>query len=79
MAEAKIVSRRALPLVVVVVGSFTRVAEEVDEAEAEAEAKRVAMVTLPLLGDGAGEADGMSFENNLSKSDTVPLVALVGG
>jgi len=51
----------------------------VDEADAEAEAKRVSIVTLPLLVVGAGGADGMSFENNLSKSDTIPLLALVGG
>ena len=50
-----------------------------DEAEAEAEAKWVSMVTLPLLADGAGEVEGMSFENNLSESDTVPLVAVVAG
>ena len=35
------------------------------------------MVTLLQLGVGAGEADGMSFKKNLSKSDTVSLVAAV--
>ena len=78
MAEAKILSRRVRPLVVAVGGWFTRLEVGVDEADAEAEAKRVSMVTLPLLGVGAGEAEGRSFENNLSKADTVPLVALVG-
>jgi len=35
-------------------------------------------VTLLLLGVGAGEAEGRSFESNASKSDTAPLLALVG-
>ena len=78
MAEAKIVSRRARPLVVV--GSwFPRLEVGVDEADAVAEAKSVSMVTLPLTVVGAGEAEGISFENNLSKSDTAPLVAVAGG
>jgi hypothetical protein len=79
VAEAKIVSRRARPLLTVAGGVFTRLEVGVDEADAEAEAKRVSMVTLLLLGFEAGEADGRSLENNLSKSDTVPLLAVVGG
>ena len=75
MAEAKIVSRRARLWLVVVGCEFTRL--EVGVGEAEAEAKRVPRVTLPLLGVVAGEADGMSLENNLSKSDTVPLETAV--
>ena len=39
---------------------------------------RVSMVTFLLLGAGAGEADGRSFDN-LPNSDTVPLLELVGG
>ena len=78
MAEAKIVSRRARPLVAVS-GWFPGLEVGVDEADVVAEANRVSIVTLPLMGVGAGEAEGISFENNLSKSDTAPLVAVVGG
>ena len=78
MAEAKIVPRRA-PLVVVVGSSFTRLLVGVDGVEAEAEAKRVSRVTLLLLAVGAGGAEEMSFENNLSKSDTVLSVVVVAG
>ena len=74
MAEAKIVPRR-VSLVVVVGGSFTRLQVGADEAEG----KRVSRVTLLLLAVGAGEAEEMHFENNLSKSDTVLSVAAVAG
>lgn len=60
-------------------GWFPGLEVGVDEADVVAEAKRVSIVTLPLMGVGAGEAEGISFENNLSKSDTAPLVAVVGG
>ena len=50
-----------------------------DEADAAAEAKRASRDTLPLLGFAARDADGMSLENVLSESDTVPLVAVGGG
>jgi hypothetical protein len=62
----------------VVGGGFARwgAGVEVAEVEGEAEAKRVSRVTLPLEGVEAGEAVGMSlsFENNLSISDPVPLM-----
>ena len=60
----------------VVGGGFTRwvAGVEVAEEEVEAEAKRVSRVTLPLEGVEAGEAAGMSLENNLSRSDPVPLM-----
>ena len=74
MVEAKIVPRR-VPLVVVVDGSFTRLQVGVDEAEA----KRASRVTLLLLAVGAGEAEEMHFENNLSKSDTALSIAAVPG
>ena len=45
MAEAKIVSRRARPLLVVVRG-VTALEVEVDAAQAEAEAKRVSSVFI---------------------------------
>jgi hypothetical protein len=66
------VSRRARPLLAVVDGGVTMLDEGVDEAEA----KRVSRVTL-LLGVGAGEVEGMSLKNNLSRSDVVPLVGAV--
>lgn len=47
-----------------------------DEAGAEAPVKRVSRVTLLFLGVGTGE---VSFENNLSVFDTVPLAAVVRG
>jgi len=50
-------------LLAVAGGVFTRLEVGVDEADA----KRVSTVTLLLLGFGAGEADGMSLENNLSQ------------
>ena len=77
MAEAKIESRRVRPLLVVVDGGVTRLDEGVDEADAEAEAKRVSRVTLLFGVLGGGDAAGMSLENNLSKSDVVPLVGAV--
>jgi len=74
VAEAKIVSRSARPLLAVAVdGGATTLEVGVDEAEVDAEAKSVSRVTL-LLGLVAGAAGGMSLENNLSNSDTVPLV-----
>ena len=66
------------PLVVVCDG-LTRLEVGADEVDAEAEARRVSRATLLLLGVGAGEADRIAFETNLSKSDTVPLVAVVRG
>jgi len=76
VAEAKIVSRRARPLLVVVGGGATALGVELDDAEAEAEAKRVSSVTL-LFGElGASEGVGMSFENNLSSCDPAPLMAV---
>ena len=74
MAEAKIVSRRARPLLPVAVdGGAITLEVGVDEVEVDAEAKSVSRVTL-LLGFVAGAAGGMSLENNLSNSDTDPLV-----
>lgn len=60
----------------VVGGGFARweAGVEVAEVELETEAKRVSRVTLPLEGVEAREALGMSFENNLSRSDPVPLM-----
>ena len=58
-----------------VVGGFTRSEVGVNKAGA----KGVYVVHLLILGLRARETDGISFENNLSKSDTVPLVAVVGG
>jgi hypothetical protein len=49
------------------------------EADAGAEEKRVYVVTLLVLGLGVGGLDGVSFDNNLSKPDTVLSVAAVGG
>jgi len=77
VAEAKIVPRRARPLVVIGDG-LTRLEVGMDRADGGAGVNRVPMVTFLLLGGGAGEADGRSFDN-LPKSDTVPLLELVGG
>ena len=75
VAETKIVSRRARPLLVVVGGGATALGAELDDAEVEAEAKRVSSVTL-LFGElGAGERVGMSFKNNLSSCDPAPSMA----
>ena len=63
----------------VVGGGVTRLGVGVDEVDAEAEIRRVSRATLLLLGVAAGAADGMSFEDSLSNSDTIPLVAVVGG
>ena len=76
VAEAKIVSRRARPLLVVVGGGDTALGVEVDGPQAEAEAKSVSSVTLLFEGLGAGEGAGMSFENNLSSCDPVPFMAV---
>ena len=74
MAEAKIVSRSVRPLLAVAVdGGATTLEVGADDAEVDAEAKSVSRVTLPL-GLVAGAAGGMSLENNLSNSDTAPLV-----
>ena len=67
VAEAKIVSRRARPLLVVEGGAFTRLEVGADEADAATEAKWISRVTLLLLGIGA----------DFSKSDTVPLVVVI--
>ena len=67
VAEAKIVSRRAGPLLVEVDGGRTRLEAAVDEAEVQGEKL--------FKGVGAGEAAVMSLENNLSISDPVPLMA----
>ena len=52
---------------------------EVGVAEVEGEAKMVSRLTLLLLGVAAGEANRMSLEDDLSKSDSISLVAAVGG
>ena len=49
----------------------------VDKADAEEDAKTVSRATLLLLVVGAGGEQG-EFGENLGKSDTVPLVAIVG-
>ena len=67
VAEAKIVSRRARPLVVIGGGS-TRLEVRVDGADAEADAKRVSRVTLPFVWVGAGEADGISLEKSQKRN-----------
>lgn len=67
VAEAKIVWRRAGPMLVVVDGGRTRMG-----AGVEAEEKLSA-------GVAAGVAAGMSLENNLSISDPVPLIAAIRG
>ena len=72
VAEAKIVSRRAGPLLVAVDDGRTRLEARIDEAGAEAEEKL-------FKGVGAGEAEVRSLENNLSISDPVPLRAAIGG
>lgn len=72
VAEAKIVSRRAGPLLVVVDGGRTRLEAAVDEAEVQGEVKL-------FKGVGAGEAAVMSLENNLSISDPAPLMADIRG
>ena len=65
VAEATIVSRRARPFVVVVVGGwFTRLEVGVSKAEE----KRAPRVTLLVLRGGAEEADGMSFEKKKSSN-----------
>ena len=73
MADAKMVSRRARPLLAVVDGGVTRL----DKGVGEAEANRVSRVTLWLGVVGAGDAAGMSLENNLSRSDVDPLVSAI--
>ena len=77
-AEANRESRRGRLLFAVVGGGVTRreAGLEAAEVEREAEAKRVSRVTLPLEGVAGGEAVGMSFENNLSRSDPVPLMVV---
>src|SRR5260221_2068061 len=65
VVDAKIASRGARPLLVVVGGVFTRLEVGVDEADVEAEAKWVSRLTLLLSGVGAGEADGMRLENHI--------------
>lgn len=72
VAEANRESRRGRLLLAVVGGWEAGV--DVAEVEVEADAKRVSRVTLPLEGVAAGEAVGMSLENNLSRSDPVPLM-----
>ncbi len=76
VAEANRESRRGRFLLAVVGGGLARreAGVEVAEVGVEADAKRVSRVTLPLEGVAAGEAVGMSFENNLSRSDSVPLL-----
>ena len=72
VAEAKIVSRRAGPLLVAVDDGRTRLEARMDEAGVEVEEKL-------FKGVGAGEAAVMSLENNLSISDPAPLAAAIGG
>ena len=72
VAEAKIVSRRAGPLLVVVDGGRTRLEAAVDETEVQGEVKL-------FKGVGAGETAVMSLENNLSISDPAPLMADIRG
>jgi len=62
MPNVKIVSRR---LVVVVGGGFTRLEVGLDEAGGHRR-KNGLQGHFAAIGVGAGEADGMSFENNLS-------------
>jgi hypothetical protein len=68
VAEAKIVWKRAGPILVVADDVRTRLGAGADEAGVEAEAKL-------FEGVAAGVAAGMSLENNLSISDPVPLTA----
>jgi hypothetical protein len=72
------VSRSARLGSAVVGGGVTRLKTGVDEAQvevgAEAEAKRVASVTLPFEGVASAEGVERSFENNLSISDPAPLM-----
>jgi hypothetical protein len=74
-AEANRESRRGR---VLFGGGVTRREAGLDaaEVEREAEAKRVSRVTLPLDGVAGGEAVGMSLENNLSRSEPVPLMVV---
>ena len=48
----------------------------VDKADAEEDVKMVSKATLLLLVVGAGGKQG-EFGENLGKSDTIPLVAVV--
>ncbi len=77
VAAAKMASRKVKP-VLVVNGEVTRLEVRVRvEAEAEAEAKKGLEDHIAWLGLVAREVAGMSWEkeNDLSKSDTVQLVA----
>lgn len=75
VAEAKRVSRSARLWSAVVGGGVTRLETGAQvEVGAEAEAKRVARVTLPFEGVVSTEGVERSFENNLSISDPVPLM-----
>ena len=69
-------SIRGKTFVGVVGGRFTRLKVEVDEADAGGQRRKGSHCHYWELGR---EADEMSLENSLSKSDTVPLVAVVGG
>jgi hypothetical protein len=70
VAEAKIVWRRAGPIVVD--GGRTRLEAGGGEVGVEAEVKL-------FEGVAAGVAAGMSLENNLSISDPIPLTAAMKG
>ena len=72
VAEAKIVWRRAGPILVVVDGGRTRLEGGGGEVGVEAEVKL-------FEGVAAGVAAGMSLENNLSISDPIPLTAAMRG
>jgi hypothetical protein len=72
VAEAKIVWRRAGPILVVVDGGRTRLEAGGGEVGVEAEVKL-------FEGVAAAVAAGMSLENNLSISDPVPLTVAMGG
>jgi hypothetical protein len=70
VAEAKIVWRRAGPILVVVDGGRTRLEAGADKVGVGAEGKLFEGVV-------AGVAAGMSLENNLSISDPVPFTAAI--
>jgi len=59
-------------------GGSRRLVHKIGSRGGRGRGKKGLHVTLLLLGVGAGEAEGRSFESNASKSDTAPLLALVG-
>lgn len=69
--EARTYQRGQGPLLVAVGSEFTMLKDGAGT--------KGLRVNLLVSGLGAGETDGISWGNNLSKSDTVLSVAVVGG